>query len=94
MGIRLLGNRIMLKQLEAEATSGGILLPETAQEKPQRAEVIAVGEGERLDNGELVAPPVAIGDVVVYAKYGGSEITVDGEDYLVMDAAQIYAVEG
>ena len=94
MGIRLLGNRIMLKQLEAEATSGGILLPETAQEKPQRAEVIAVGEGERLDNGELVAPPVEIGDTVVYAKYGGSEITVDGEDYLVMDAAQIYAVEG
>lgn len=94
MSIRLLGNRVMLKQLEAEATSGGILLPETAQEKPQRAEVIAVGEGERLDNGELVATPVKVGDVVVYARYGGSEITVDGEDYLVMDAEQIYAVEG
>ena len=94
MGIRLLGNRVMLKQLEAEATSGGILLPETAQEKPQRAEVIAIGEGEKLDSGEFVAPPVAIGDVVVYARYGGSEITVDDEDYLVMDGEQIYAVEG
>ena len=94
MGIRLLGNRVMLKQLEAEATSGGILLPETAQEKPQRAEVIAVGEGERLDSGEMVAVPVKAGDVVVYAKYGGAELSVDGEDYLVMDADQIYAVEG
>jgi chaperonin GroES len=94
MGIRLLGNRVMLKQLEADTTSGGILLPETAQEKPQRAEIIAVGEGEKLDAGEMVAPPVKAGDVVVYARYGGSEITMDGEDYLVMDADQIYAVEG
>ena len=94
MGIRLLGNRIMLKQLEAEKTSGGILLPETAQQRPERAEVIAVGEGERLDNGELIATPVKAGDVVVYARYGGSEISVDGEDYIVMDADQIYAIEG
>ena len=53
-----------------------------------------MGEGEKLDGGEMVAPPVKAGDVVVYARYGGSEITMDGEDYLVMDADQIYAVEG
>ena len=94
MGIRLLGNRVMLKQLEAEVTSGGIHLPESARERPQRAEVVAVGEGEKLDSGVTVPVPVKVGDTVVFAKYGGTEITVDGEKYLVMDADQLYAVEG
>jgi len=94
MGIRLLGNRVMLKQLEAETTSGGIHLPESARERPQRAEVVGVGEGLKLDSGALVEIPLKVGDVVVYAKYGGTEITVDGEEYLVMDADQLYAVEG
>jgi len=84
----------MLKQLEAETTAGGIHLPESAQERPQRAEVVAVGEGQKLDSGKVVPPPVKVGDVVIHAKYGGTEITVDGEEYLVMDADQIYAVEG
>jgi len=94
MGIRLLGNRVMLKQVEAETTSGGIHLPESAQDRPQKAEVVAVGEGEKLEDGKFVPPPVKAGDVVIYARYGGTEITVDGEEYLIMDADQIYAVEG
>ncbi len=94
MGIRLLGNRVMLKQVEAETTSGGIHLPESAQEKPQRAEVVGVGEGEKLESGKVVEPAVSVGDMVVYARYGGTEISVDGEDFIVMDANQIYAVEG
>ena len=94
MGIRLLGNRVMLKRAEAATTSGGIHLPETAQDRPQQAEVIAVGEGEKLDSGKLVPPPVKAGDTVIFASYGGTEITVDGEEYLIMDADQIYAVEG
>jgi len=83
----------MVKRLEAETTSGGIHLPESAQERPQKAEVIAVGEGPRLDSGTAVAPDVEVGDVVIIAKYGGTEITVDGEDYLIMDSSQILAKE-
>lgn len=93
MGIRVLGNRVMVKRAEADTTSGGIHLPESAQQKPQRAEVIAVGEGRRLDSGEAVAPEVKKGDMVIIAKYGGTEITVDGEEYLIMDANQILAKE-
>lgn len=93
MAIRLLGNRVMVKRAEADTTSGGIHLPESAREEQQRAEVVAVGEGERLDDGTLVAPDVEEGDVVVIARYGGTEITVDGEEYLIMDADQILAKE-
>ena len=93
MAVRLLGDRVMLKRLEAEKTSGGIVLPESAQERPQRAEVVAVGEGRRLDDGTLVKLEVEIGDVVVFAKYGGTEITVDGEEYVVVNSDQVYAKE-
>ena len=93
MKIRLLGDRVMVKRMEADTTSGGIHLPESAQEQPQNAKVVAVGEGRKLDSGETVAPDVAEGDTVIIAKYGGTEITVDGEDYLIMDASQILAKE-
>ncbi|MFO8080429.1 MAG: co-chaperone GroES [Armatimonadota bacterium] len=93
MDIRLLGDRVMVKRMEADTTSGGIHLPESAQEQPQKAEVVAVGEGRKLDSGEVVAPDVAEGDTVIIAKYGGTEITVDGEEYLIMDASQILAKE-
>jgi len=83
----------MVKRLEADTTAGGIHLPESAQERPQKAEVIAVGEGPKLDSGTSVAPDVEVGDVVIIAKYGGTEITVDGEDYLIMDSSQILAKE-
>ena len=83
----------MVKRLEAETTTGGIHLPESAQERPQKAEVLAVGEGTKLDSGTTVASDVEVGDVVIIAKYGGTEITVDGEDYLIMDTGQILAKE-
>jgi chaperonin GroES len=93
MAIRLLGNRVMVKRAEAETTSGGIHLPEAAQQQPQRAEVVAVGEGEQLPDGTLIAPDVDEGDSVIIAQYGGTEISMDGEDYLIMDADMILARE-
>ncbi len=93
MAIRLLGNRVMVKRVEAETTSGGIHLPEAAQKQPQRAEVVAVGEGEQLPDGTLIAPDVDEGDSVIIAQYGGTEISMDGEDYLIMDADMILAKE-
>ena len=91
MSIRLLGDRVMVQRVEAEQTSGGIHLPESARERPQKATVIAVGEGRKLDNGTLVPPDVKKGDTVIVAKYGGTEITVDGEEYLILDSGQILA---
>lgn len=93
MAIRLLGNRVMVKRSEADTTSGGIHLPESAREQPQKAEVLAVGEGEKLEDGTLKAPDVMEGDTVIIAKYGGTEITIDGEEYLIMDADMILAKE-
>lgn len=93
MSIRVLGNRVMVKRAEADKTAGGIHLPESAQERPQRAEVVAVGEGRKLDDGTVVAPDVSEGDMVIIAKYGGTEIKIDGEEYLILDADQILAKE-
>lgn len=93
MAIRLLGDRVMVKRAEADKTSGGIHLPESAQERPQKAEVVVVGEGRKLDNGEVIAPDLKVGDVVIISKYGGTEINVDGEDYLILDTGQILAKE-
>ena len=88
-----LGDRIILKQDEAETqTASGILIATTAQEKPQRGIVIAVGEGKLDNNGNLVKPGVVAGDVVIYSKYGGTEISVDGEEYIILRADDIYAV--
>ena len=93
MGIRLLGDRVMVQRAEAEKTAGGIHLPESAQERPQKATVVAVGEGRKLDNGTVVEPDVKEGDMVVIARYGGTEITVDGEEYLILNSDQILAKE-
>ena len=93
--IRLLGERVMVKVLEAETTSGGIHLPEAAQEKPQKGEVVAVGTGSTADSEEESESEieVEVGDVVIFARYGGTELTVEDEEYLVLDADQIYAKE-
>jgi chaperonin GroES len=91
--IRLLGERVMVKVLEAETTSGGIHLPEAAQEKPQKGEVVAVGTGSTADSEEESEIEVEVGDVVIFARYGGTELTVEDEEYLVLDADQIYAKE-
>jgi chaperonin GroES len=93
MKLKPLGDRVILKQDEAETTTkSGILIASTAQEKPQRGTIIAVGEGKLDNNGNLVVPGVKKGDSVIYSKYGGTEVTVDGEDLLILRADDIYAV--
>ena len=92
MNLKPLGDRVIIKQDEAEeTTASGLILTSNSKEKPQRGEVIAVGEGKYID-GKLVAVSVKPGDKVVYGKYGGQEITVDGEDYMILRADDIYAV--
>jgi chaperonin GroES len=85
-----LGDRVLLRPEAAEATQGGIILPETAQKKPQFATVVAVGPGKLSKDGAFLTPDLAEGDRVVFAKYGGTEVTVDGEELLIMDCGLIY----
>ena len=93
MKIQPLADRIMVKVLEAkEVTKGGIVLPQTAQEKPQEAEVIAVGKGKISDDGKVVAPEVKAGDKVLFGKYSGTEISIDGKDYLILKEEDILAI--
>ncbi|MDD4955011.1 MAG: co-chaperone GroES [Candidatus Omnitrophica bacterium] len=93
MKVKPLGDRVLIQPLEAkEKTKGGILLPDTAKERPQEGKVIAVGEGKKNDEGKLVALSVKVGDVVLYGKYSSTEITVDGEEYLVVREDDIVAV--
>ena len=83
--LKPLGDRIVVKAVDAEATTaGGILLPDTAKEKPQTAEVLAVGPGKTLDNGTVVALEIKVGDKVVYGKYSGTEIKVDGQELIIL----------
>ena len=93
LDITPLGDRVILKQDDAETvTASGILIASTAQEKPQRGTVVAVGEGKLDNNGNLVKPGVNPGDSVIYSKYGGTEIEINGEEYLILRAEDIYAV--
>ena len=92
--IRPLGDRVLLKQLEAEqVTKSGILLTESAAEKPQEAEVVAVGKGTVNDAGKLIPVEVKKGDLVYYAKYSGTDIKLDDGDYILISAAEILAVK-
>ena len=85
MSIRPLHDRVLVKRLEDETTSaGGIVIPDNAKEKPSRGEVLAVGNGKPLDNGEVRALDVKVGDKVLFGKYAGNEVKVDGEELLVM----------
>jgi chaperonin GroES len=88
--LRVLGDRVLVKPEEQPSTAGGILIPETAKEKPQEGVVLAVGPGRRLKDGRVVKPDVEEGDRVVFAKYGGHEVEVDGEKLLILDSDQIY----
>ena len=91
--LKPLGDRIVVKVVEGEEkTSGGILLPQTAKEKPQEAEVLAVGPGKLLEDGKRAAMEVREGDRVVFAKYAGTEINIDGNDYLIMRESDILAI--
>ena len=93
MSLQPLDDRIVVRPGEAEeTTASGLVIPDTAKEKPQQGEVIAVGPGRRAENtGELVPVDIAAGDTVVYSKYGGTEITVDGEDVLILNARDVLA---
>lgn len=90
---RPLHDRVMVKRIESEAkTAGGIIIPDTAKEKPQEGEVIAVGAGARSENGSLIALDVKPGDKVLFGKWSGTEIKVDGQDYLVMKESDIVGI--
>ena len=94
MKIQPLGDRILVKALEAEEkTKGGIVLPDTAKEKPQEGKVVAVGKGKVNQDGKLIALEVKVGDRILYGKYSGTEIsTKDGEDFLIMREEDVVAV--
>jgi chaperonin GroES len=93
MNLKPLQDRVVVKPAEAEEISkGGIILPDTAQEKPQQGEIMAVGPGKISDSGELIKPQVKKGDKILYGKYSGTEITVDGEDYLIVRESDIFAI--
>lgn len=94
MDIKPLADRVIVKPLEAEEkTKGGILLPETAKEKPQEGKVIAVGKGKTLDNGHIQTPEVKVGDRVLYGKYSGNEITTkEGDELLIMREEDILGI--
>ncbi len=93
MKLRPLEDGVVIKQLEAEEkTSGGIILPDTAKEKPQIGEVVAVGPGKTLDNGEVKPMDVKINDKVIYAKYIGNDVEIDGEKYVILKESNVLGI--
>ena len=93
MKIRPLYDRIVVKRIdEQETTRSGIIIPDSAQEKPQEAEVIAVGHGKRLEDGKLVPLDVKAGDRILFGKYSGNEIRLDGEEYLIMREDEVLGI--
>ena len=93
MGFRPLHDRVLVRRVEAEAkTAGGIIIPDTAQEKPQEGEVVSVGSGARSDDGTVTPLDVKAGDKILFGKYSGSEIKVDGEELLIMREEDILGV--
>ena len=93
MNLKPLGDRDIVKTAEAETqTASGIILADSAKEKPTRGEVLAVGEGKYNDKGERTPMDVKAGDIVIYSKYGGTEVKVEGEEYLILRAEDIYAI--
>lgn len=93
MNIRPLHDRVVVKRMEEERTSaGGIVIPDSAAEKPQRGEIVAVGNGKMTDSGEVRALEVEVGDQVLFGKYSGTEIKIDGEDVLIMKEEDILGV--
>jgi chaperonin GroES len=91
--LRPLGDKILIKRVEAESkTKSGIVLPDTAKEKPRRGKVLAVGEGKRSDNGERQPLGVKKGDEVIFASYAGTEIKLDGEDLMIMSEEDVLAI--
>jgi chaperonin GroES len=93
MKMKPLADRVVIKPSPAdEKTKGGIILPDTAKEKPVIGEVVAVGPGKVTDEGKKIAPEVKVGDKVLYGKYSGTEVTIEGDEYLIMREADIFAI--
>jgi len=93
MKLRPLQDRILVKRVEEETkTAGGLFIPETAKEKPQRGQVVAAGNGKKTDDGKVLPLDVKVGDTVLFGKYAGTEVKVDGEDFLMMREDDILAV--
>ncbi len=93
MKLRPLQDRIIVKRLEEESkTAGGIFIPETAKEKPQRGEVVAVGNGKKTEDGKVLPIDVKAGDKVLFGKYAGTEIKIDGEEFLIMREDDILGI--
>lgn len=93
MNVKPLGDRILIKPLAAEEkTASGIVIPDTVKEKPQHGEVLAVGTGKMLENGQKVALEVKAGDKVIYAKYAGNEIKVNGEECMILNERDVLAI--
>lgn len=93
MKVKPLSDRVVIEPLEAEdKTSGGIYLPDTAKEKPQMGKVVAAGPGKVADSGQLVKLEVKVGDTVLYGKYSGTDITLEGNDYLIVRESDILAI--
>ncbi|HSV85781.1 MAG TPA: co-chaperone GroES [Levilinea sp.] len=93
MNLKPLGSRVVVEPVEQEEiTAGGIVLPETAKEKPQKGKVLSVGPGDRDEDGDYVAMDVKVGDVVLFAKYGGTEIKIDGKKLLILRESDLLAI--
>ena len=93
MKIKPLDDRVVVKAVKpTEKTKGGIYVPDTAKEKPQEGEIVAVGPGKHSDSGELIKPTVKVSDRVLYSKYGGTEVTIEGEEYLIIREGELLAV--
>ena len=94
MKIRPLYDRLVVKRIEndQEKTQGGLYIPDTAKEKPQEGEVVAVGKGKRLEDGKVVALDVQVGDRILFGKYSGSDIKLDGEEYLIMREDEVLGI--
>ena len=95
LNLKPLGSRVIVEPVEEnEVTAGGIVLPETAKEKPQKGVVLAAGEGDRDDDGKRIPMDVKVGDTVLFAKYGGTEIKVDGKKLLILRESDLLAIVG
>ncbi|MBN8586470.1 MAG: co-chaperone GroES [Ignavibacteria bacterium] len=95
MNLKPLGDRVIVKpKAPEEVTKGGIILPDTAQEKPMEGEVVAIGNGKSDDNGKRIAMDLKVGDKVLYGKYSGTEVKINDEEYLIMRESDVYAVIG
>lgn len=93
MAFKPLHDRVLVRRIEGEEkTKGGLIIPDTAKEKPAEGEIVAVGEGARKDSGELIAPAVKAGDRVLFGKWSGTEVTIDGTEMLIMKESDILGV--